>query len=479
MNITNSRQDAGARNTTSMNGKAMDGDAMTNQDAIGARGTSARQYSSDGHGQGTVSSESARHLNRRWLILIPVIMFIYIIAYMDRVNIGFGLTQIREALQMNASQAGLASGIFFIGYLILQIPGGYFAQKWSAKKVVAVLMLLWGICAVAEGLVHNYEQLLWARFMLGVFEGGVQPALMVMINRWFSLSEKTRANSLFIMHNPIATIITGPFAGLLLSFGDWRMLFIIQGLLPFLGIAIWWILSADVPQDAKWATKEEVELIDAKRQAEEPAPVQTSWKEAVFSPYTWILGLLGFLVWFGFYGLQMWLPTLLKESFTSDWEVGLVSVIPPIVTAIAIYVNGRGADRDHRYNLRVAVPLILGGIVLACSTFVTADMRWLVVAIYSVAVACQLSFFGSYWTINSILLTPAAVGTGFGIINGVGNFGGFLGPYVGGWITDATGSLPLATAIFGGAVVAAGLIALALTKAVRRELNNRTANAQA
>ncbi|WIY83481.1 MFS transporter [Propionimicrobium sp. PCR01-08-3] len=422
-----------------------------------------------------IHEKPASKINKRWTILIPVIMFIYIIAYMDRVNIGFGLTQIREALDMSASQAGFASGIFFVGYLVLQVPGGYFAQKWSAKKVVAWLMVLWGICAVAEGLVHSYGQLLTVRFMLGVFEGGVQPALMVLINRWFPLSEKTRANSMFIMHNPIATLVTGPFAGLLLSFGDWRLLFIIQGLLPLLGVALWWVLSADKPEQAKWCSAEECELLSKKKAAEEGPVVESDWRAAVTSPFVWLLAFLGFLVWFGFYGLQMWLPTLLKQSFTSDWEVGLVSTIPPIVTAAAIYLNGRGADKDKRYNLRVAVPLIAGGIILACSTLVTADMRWVIVAVYAIATACQLSFFGSYWTINSLLVRPAAVGAGFGIINGIGNFGGFLGPYVGGWITDATGSLPLATIVFGGAVVLAGIIALALSGVVRKELAAREA----
>lgn len=416
---------------------------------------------------------TGRKINKRWTILIPVIMFIYIIAYIDRVNIGFGMTHITEALNMTSAQAGFASGIFFVGYLILQVPGGYLAQKWSAKRVVAILMVLWGLCAVAEGLIHSYEQLVAVRFMLGVFEGGVQPALMVLINRWFSLSEKGRANSLFIMHNPIATIITGPFAGLLLSMGDWRLLFIIQGLLPLLGVVIWWILAADRPQDAQWCTEEETQLIAAKHREEERPAVASDWRDAVRSPYVWILALLGFLVWFGFYGLQMWLPSLLKQSFTTDWEVGLVSMIPPVVTAAAIYFNGRGADRDGRYNLRIAVPLILGGIILACSTLVTAEMRWVIVIVYALATACQLSFFGSYWTVNSVLLKPSAVGAGFGIINGIGNLGGFLGPYVGGWVKDTTGSLPLSTAVFGSAVVLAGIIALALTGAVKREIAAR------
>lgn len=421
----------------------------------------------------SVVAGDRKKLNRRWTILIPVIMFIYIIAYIDRVNIGFGLTQIREALNMSASQAGFASGIFFIGYLILQVPGGYLAQKWSAKKVVTILMVLWGIMAVAQGLVTSFGQLLAARFLLGVFEGGVQPALMVMINRWFSLSEKTRANSFFIMHNPVATLITGPFAGLILSFGDWRLLFIIQGLLPILGLAIWWAFGADTPDKARWAFQDERQLIETKRKSEERPAVESDWHAAVRSPFVWLMALLGFFVWFGFYGLQMWLPTLLKQSFTTDMEVGLVSAIPPVVTAIAIYLNGRGADKDGRYNFRVAVPLILGGIILALSTFVTADMRWLIVGIFAIAQACQLSFFGSYWTMNSILVKPAAVGAGFGIINGIGNLGGFLGPYVGGWITDATGSTPFATVVFGASVVMAGVMAVLLTPAVKRELAQR------
>lgn len=413
--------------------------------------------------------------NRRWTILIPVIMFIYIIAYIDRVNISFGMSHLVEALQMTNAQGGFASGIFFVGYLILQVPGGYLAQRWSAKKVIAILMILWGLCAVGEGLVHSYEQFVVVRFMLGVFEGGVQPALMVLINRWFSLSEKTRANSFFIMHNPIATVITGPFAGLLLSIGDWRMLFVVQGMLPLLGVALWWVLAADTPATAKWCTPEEQELIAAKHREEERPAVESNWRDAVYSPYVWILALLGFLVWFGFYGLQMWLPSLLKQSFTTDLEVGLVSTIPPIVTAAAIYLNGRGADKDGRYNLRVAVPLMAGGVILAFSPLITAEMRWVIVGVYAVAVACQLSFFGSYWTINSLLLKPSAVGAGFGIINGIGNLGGFLGPYIGGWVKDTTGSLLLSTAVFGSSVIAAGVIALLLTKSVQREVAARAA----
>ena len=428
----------------------------------------------------TTSTAKAVNTKRRWTRLIPVILVIYIIAYIDRVNIGFGAGQIREELGIDASQAGFAAGIFFIGYLFLQVPGGYFAQRYSAKWTVFALMIGWGVAAIACGFVQTYEQLLVARFILGVFEGGVQPALMVLINRWFAKKEKATAFSLFIMHNPIATIITGPFAGWILLHGTWRELFIIQGALPLVvGVGLWLWIAFDTPEKARWATPEERAEIAALKAEDGDANVTSDWRQAVRSPYVWILAVMGMFVWLGFYGLQLWLPTLLREMFTGELTVGLVFAIPPIVAAAAIWYNGRGADRDRRYNLRVAVPLILGGLILAASTLISGDSGWLVVAALALATACQLSFFGPYWTINSTLVAPAAIGAGFGIINGIGNLGGLLGPYIGGWIIDRTGSVSIATLFFGVSVLIAGLIALSLTGAVRRTLAANAAAAAA
>lgn len=410
---------------------------------------------------------------RRWKILIPIIITIYIIAYIDRVNIGFGMEGIRETLNMDAGQAGFAAGIFFIGYLVLQVPGGYLAQKYSARTVVFWLMIGWGVTAVAAGFVQSYAQLCTARFVLGVFEGGVQPALMVLISRWFSKEERGRAFSLFIMHNPIATVITGPFAGLILMYGNWRELFIIQGALPLvIGVGLWWYFAADNPEHARWIDQSEKDEIRALQVLDgRDKPVESDWRVAVRNPYVWYLAFLGMFVWLGFYGLQIWLPTLLKQSFTGSLTVGLVSAIPPICAAIAIWYNGRASDRDKQYTIRVAVPLILGGIVLACSSFVTSEQRWLVVALYALATACQLSFFSPYWTINSIMLPPAAIGAGYGIINGIGNLGGMLGPYIGGWLQDATGgNLFASTIFFGSSVIIAGLMALALTSRVKKQV---------
>lgn len=415
---------------------------------------------------------------RRWRRLIPAILVIYIIAYIDRVNLGFGMTHIRDDLGMTAAEGGLAAGVFFIGYLVLQVPGGYLAQRWSVKRLVTFLMIAWGLCAIGSGFVQSYGQLLVVRFLLGVFEGGVQPALMVLIRRWFPAAERGRAFSLFIMHNPIATIITAPFAGLVLSFGSWRDLLIIQGALPLvIGVALWWWIAADRPEDARWLSAAELAEIKNLKAQDRDETVEADWRVAVRSKYVWILAATGMLVWLGFYGLQLWLPTLLKTLFTGELVVGVVAALPPVAAAAAIWFNGRGADRDGRYSVRVAVPLVLGGTILACSTLITADMRWMVVLALCVATACQLSFFGPYWAISSAVIEPRAVGTGFGIINGVGNLGGLLGPYIGGWLQGTSLGLPGSTVFFGCSVIAAGLIAFSLRGAIARARSTSVASA--
>ncbi|HEY9290930.1 MAG TPA: MFS transporter [Microlunatus sp.] len=398
-------------------------------------------------------------LGRRWSRLIPAILIIYVIAYIDRVNIGFALPSLSKELGLSGSQAGFAAGIFFIGYLFLQVPGGWLAQRWSAKRLVTILLIVWGLLAITTGFVQSYGQLLTVRFLLGLVEGAVQPAIMVMISRWFPAAERGRAFSLFIMHNPIAVIIAGPLSGLILSATGWREMFWIEGVAGLaIGVTVWALIAADSPSSARWLSADEREEIADLRAQDSTEVVQPNGWLALRTPVVWRLAIAGLLLWLGFYGLQLWLPSLLKETFTSDLTVGLVSALPPIAAAIAIWLNGRGADKDRRYTVRVMVPLIIGGLVLAASTLITGDQPVLIVAAMCVATACQLSFFGPFWSLAALRVPAAAMGVGFGLINGIGNLGGALGPYLGGALKDATGSLTISAAAFGLAVILAGLI---------------------
>ena len=189
-------------------------------------------------------SEMIRQIPRmRWLRILPPIMIVCIISYMDRVNIGFAMAGGMSAeLGMSASIAGMAAGIFFIGYLFLQVPGGEFAAKRSGKKFISYTILFWALISVLTGFIHNSTQLLIARFMLGVSEGGMLPVVLTMVSNWFPNEERGRANAIVILFVPVAAIITGPLSGYIISISDWRWLFIAEGIVSLLVLIPWLVL---------------------------------------------------------------------------------------------------------------------------------------------------------------------------------------------------------------------------------------------
>ncbi|WP_200880757.1 MFS transporter [Thermoactinomyces daqus] len=196
--------------------------------------------------------------NRRWLRIIPPAILVYIVAFMDRTNIGFAMAGgMDRELGMTTSLSGLAAGIFFVGYIILQVPGGIIAEKGSAKKFIAWTIIAWGTLATVTGFVQNATQLMILRFLLGVAEGGVWPAILVIISHWFPNEERGRANAFFMMNIAIASIITGPLSGWILSIWNWRMVFIIEGIISLALIFVWLPLISDRPQDAKWISEQE------------------------------------------------------------------------------------------------------------------------------------------------------------------------------------------------------------------------------
>ena len=194
-------------------------------------------------------------------------------------------------LHLDSTAQGLAGGIFFIGYLVLQIPGGYLAERWSAKKFVGIMVLIWGVFAILSGLVQNFTQLLIVRFLLGVAEGGIWPAILVLISHWFPARERARAYGFWMMNIAIASIITAPLSGRILTWGDWRDLSLIEGVFPFLIAApLWWWLVADRPAEAAWTSKEERAYIETslERERADAAPF-AGFREVFRSNVVWRL----------------------------------------------------------------------------------------------------------------------------------------------------------------------------------------------
>ena len=403
----------------------------------------------------------------RWTRLIPVAIVVYIISFMDRTNIGFAFDGMGKTLHLDSAAQGLAGGIFFIGYLALQIPGGHLAERWSAKKFVGIMILIWGVFAVLSGLVQNYTQLLIVRFMLGVAEGGIWPAILVLISHWFPARERARAYGFWMMNIAIASIITAPLSGWILTWGDWRTLFFIEGIFPFLIAApLWWWLVADRPAQASWIGSAERSYIERSLERENAgSPPSAGLHEVFRSSVVWRLVLVYFFIQVGFYGLNLWLPHLVKTTIGGSYLiVGAVTAIPYLFAIAGLWINARSADRTGRYSIHVMVSLTIGAVALVLSV-VFGSVVALSVFLISIAMAGALAYDGPFWASASRAVPVALAGGAMGLINALGNLGGFAGPYVGGWLQDASGGSFLSTAVvLAVSLLLGGLVMLTLRR---------------
>jgi MFS family permease len=417
------------------------------------------------------TNRSAAEVGRtRWTRLIPIAIIVYIISFMDRTNIGFALDGLHNDLGIDATQQGLAAGVFFIGYLTLQIPGGHLAEHWSAKKFVGIMILVWGVLAVAGGFVQSFEQLLVVRFFLGVAEAGIWPAILVLISHWFPAAERARAYGFWMMNIAISSIITAPLSGWILSFADWRWLFIIEGAFPFVIAApMWWLLVADHPREAKWCSVEEREYIEAGLAADRAADEQIEHqglRDVVRNTVVLRLTLVYFLIQIGFYGLNTWLPHVVTTiTGGAVWQVGLLTAIPYVVAMAGLWFNAKAADRTGRYSRHVFISMLVGAVTLVASVALGTATPFLAIALISVAVGGALAYDGPFWATASRAVPVAIAGAAMGFVNAIGNLGGFVGPYVGGFLQDASGGSFKTTSVFLAlSLLAAGCVMLTLRK---------------
>lgn len=407
---------------------------------------------------------------KRWIYVLPIIVFIYVICYIDRTNISFALPHLKSDMHLTGAQQGLASGIFFWGYLLLQIPGGYMAERWSAKRWIAILMVLWSVAAIASGLIDTFGQLVLARFLLGVAEGGVQPALMATIRSWFPFAERSRAFAIFKLYTPIAAIVAAPFSGILLTVADWRWMFIIQGGAPLvIGLVAWLAIMRDTPAKASWLSENERNYIEKSRIEEgEPLKHHGTFTAAFRSAVVWRFALIYTLTQMGLFGLSIWLPSVLKKAFHTDMQVGLVAMLPQVAAGVAIIMVGRSADRRGKHVAHMSIVLGAGALILAGAGMISANQKWLVLGAMILGTAASIAWYGPFWATVTKLTPVAAAGAGMGLINGVGNLGSFFGPYVGGWLSDLSGGGYALTQVFFGLVFAcAALLVLTMRSKLR------------
>ena len=380
--------------------------------------------------------------------ILPYLFVLYIINYLDRVNISFAALSMTAELNFTAEVFGFGTGIFFIGYFLLEIPGTLLVEVWSARKWIARIMITWGMVAVMMGFMNSASQFYWLRLVLGAAEAGFFPGIIVYLTHWFRYQDRAKVVALFMTAVPLANFVGAPISGLLLGvnwFGlaGWRWLFIVEGAPAIvLGIATIFYLT-DWPREAKWLTEEERGWI-AGELAKEIELKASGHSIKILKAFRHreviLLTLAYFFIVTGLYGFNVWLPTIVKSlSGLPNLTVTLISALPYFVGFVALLFVGWSSDRTGERRLHSAVPMFIAGAGLLLSAISSSNVP-LALAMFCIAAAGLYSFFPPFWALPTSFLTGSAAAASIGLINSFGNLGGFVGPYVVGYVNKSTNS---------------------------------------
>jgi MFS family permease len=392
-------------------------------------------------------------LEDRWLRILPFATVTYAISFINRANVSQALPSMSRELHMNSVQAGMIAGIFFWGYLVLQVPGGYLASRWSTKWFVSILLVIWGGAAVGCALVQSWQQMWVMRLLLGVAEGGMYPATLVMISHWFPRKERARANSLFSIAVPISLIIAAPLSGWLLDRWNWRVMLAAEGALPLLWLVFWISFIYDYPRQAPWISERERDHLEREFKKDvasrEPAGREFFFR-SLFAPQALLLTLIKLLMLSGQLGYLFWLPSAIeKAKNTSHFIAGLLYMIPFVVGAISMVLISLSSDKKHDRRGHVAFAMAVGGLALLGGVLTSAVSPILSYTLVCLAAVGAFAPLGPFWAIPTEVFSRKMAGSVVGFINGVGNLGGFLGPLLVGYLNKRTGSFASGFALLG------------------------------
>jgi sugar phosphate permease len=408
---------------------------------------------------------------QRWLRIVPVALIMYTISYVDRTNISLALdpkiSSMMKDLVMDDEMKGRLAGIFFIGYVLMQIPGGHLASRWSARKLVSLCLIAWGLFAIGCGLSQSFRQFEVMRFCLGVAESAVFPATLVLLANWFSRSERARANSYWLLCQPLAVAGSAPITGWLLGTCGWQQMLILEGMLPFLWLPLWWFFIRDHPRDAKWISPEEKDQLETALKNEatdlEP-PQQISWLERLSHPSIFVMVALYFLHNCAVYGCMTFFTDGLKGQGFNGLEYGLLFAVPYAVTAVVMVLISWHSDKKHERRGHVAAMYFMSGASLILSVALSNHF-WVSYAFMCLAIPGPFAAMAPFWAIPSETLPRSVMGIVMGLVNAFGNLGGFAGPYVVGWLKNEYHSTTIAFNTLGAGMLVCVALAFLLPKA--------------
>src|SRR5690606_19453276 len=415
---------------------------------------------------------------KRMVRSLPFILILYIVAYIDRVNLGFAALEMNAELALSAEVFGLLSGMFFIGYFFFEIPSNMIMHKVGARLWIARIMITWGLVVVLTGFVQNAGHLYILRFLLGIAEAGFFPGIILYLTYWFKENERSKATAVLLLALPVGGLIGAPVSTWIMDnimwagLSGWRWMFVLEGIPAIiLGIVVLFYLT-NRPRDAKWLTDEEKAWIEGELEKEQIASSRVnkaSKREMLKDATVWKLSAFYFVAYTGVYGLSFWIPTIIKslsETATTNLEIGWLAMLPYLVAIPSLLIVGWSADRIGKHKLHLFITLIIAMIgFIGCA--IASSVAPMVVMLMLTTVGLY-GFTGCFFAYLTFFCTESTAPVGIALVNSFAALGGFVGPMILGMFTVSSGMFLLA------GLIAVGIFILLTTKRREAEVEAET-----
>lgn len=392
----------------------------------------------------TASFEDAIYRKVGWR-LIPFLLVCYIVAYLDRVNVGFAKLQMQGDLKISDTVFGLGAGIFFIGYFLFEVPSNVILHRVGARVWIARIMITWGILSAAMIFVSSATSFYVIRFLLGVAEAGFFPGVILYLTYWYPAHRRARVTAFFMTAVAISGVIGGPLSGWILrdlsganGWAGWQWMFLIEGIPSIVvGVVVLFLLDDRIAH-AKWLSADEKQLLERNITTDNAHKTEESVGRILLKGRVWLMSLIYFSFVLSLYGISFWLPTIIKQTgITDPLKIGVLSAIPWAFAAVLMVIIARHADRTGERRWHIAIPALLGAVGLVLSVVWRDDVA-LAMAALTLATIGIMSTLPSFWSLPTAFLAGTGAAAGIALINSLGNLAGFAAPFAVGWLKDLT-----------------------------------------
>ena len=408
--------------------------------------------------------------------LVPFFCLCYLAAYLDRINVGLAKLQMLSDLGFSEAVYGLGAGLFFIGYILFEVPSNLVLAKMGARLWIARIMITWGLISGATYLVTTPTQFYVLRFLLGVAEAGFFPGVMLYLTYWYPTHQRSRIMAMFLMGLPMASLVGGPLSGWImtafagtLGYAGWQWLFVLEAIPSvLLGVLCLTYLPNRI-EAAKWLSPREKLLLRDSLDNDQLAESHHSLWAALSSGRVWLLGLIDLSLMMSVYAISFWLPTIMRDAGVRDTlHIGLLTAIPNALAILALLMNGASSDRLRERRWHIVVPAFIGATGMALSTLFSDNIA-LTITMFALATAGITATFPVFWCLPATFLTGPAAAAGIALIASIASFGGFAATYILGWLRDVTHGSSTGILLFAGCL----LVGCALTLALPKHVVNR------